>query len=74
MSTNPEPELWATCAFCHRTLPLGEAINEGWVPAWWLGAGQHPDPACADCIVKHLDEDSDGELVLKPGHALPESE
>jgi hypothetical protein len=27
--------------------------------------------ACTDCAAKHLEEAADGEMVLRPGHALP---
>jgi hypothetical protein len=32
MSTHPDPEFWATCVWCRRTVPLGEALDEGWTP------------------------------------------
>jgi hypothetical protein len=74
MNTQPEPEHWATCVWCPRTVPLGEAIDEGWTPEWWHGEVSHSAPACTSCAAKHLEEDADGEMVLKPGHPLPEGE
>ena len=34
MIAQREPERWATCAWCRRTVPLDKAIDEGWVPDW----------------------------------------
>jgi hypothetical protein len=74
VNTQPEPEHWATCAWCRRTVPLGEAIDEGWIPDWWDGDTCHSAPACASCAAKHLYEAPDGEMALRPGHDLPEGE
>ncbi len=41
MIAQPEQERWATCAWCRRTVPLGDAIDEGWVPDWWDGDTCH---------------------------------
>jgi hypothetical protein len=73
VTTEAEPEHWATCAWCRRTVPLGEAIDEGWLPEWWHGDVAH-GPACPSCAAKHLEDDCAGEMVLRPGHALPEGE
>ena len=74
MTTQPEPERWATCAWCRRTVSLDEAIDESWVPDWWHGDVSHSVPACTSCTAKHLEVDADGETVLRPGHSLPEGE
>ncbi len=70
----PEPERWATCAWCRRTVPLEEAIDEGWLPDWWHGDDCHSSPACPTCAAEHLEDDGTGEMVLRPGHPLPEGE
>lgn len=63
-----DEETWVTCCWCRRTLPLDEAIDEGWVPDWWDGDVNHGEPACAECAAAHLELASDGEMALRPGH------
>jgi hypothetical protein len=70
-----EPEAWVTCAWCRRTLPLTEAIDEGWWPDWWDGDTCHDSSACPTCAANHhLQQDGDGEMGLRTGHPLPEDE
>lgn len=65
----------ATCAWCRRTVPLGQAIDEGWFPEWWDQSGVcHSRPTCPVCAAKHLQEDESGEMGLRPGHPLPEEQ
>jgi len=72
MIARPEPERWATCAWCRKTVTLGAAIDEGWIPEWWHGNECHSSPTCTACAAEHLHDDGTGELVLRPGHPLPE--
>lgn len=72
MTTESEPEYWATCCWCRRTVPLDEAIDEGWEPDWWNGDVNHSEPACTSCAAIHLQEEADGEMALRPGHPLPQ--
>jgi pimeloyl-ACP methyl ester carboxylesterase len=48
--------------------------GEGWIPDWWVADTCHSSPACMSCAAKHLERDRDGEMVLRPGHPLPEGE
>jgi len=62
---------WATCCWCHRTVTLAEAVDEGWCPSWWVGELEQSEPVCTSCEQKHLQESSDGEMELKPGEVVP---
>ncbi len=74
MIAQREPERWATCPWCRRTVPLDQAIDEGRCPEWWDGDTGHSSPACATCAAEHLERAPDGEMTLRPGHPLPEGE
>ncbi len=74
MTTQPEPERWATCAWCRRTVSLDQAIDEGWIPDWWDGDTCHDSPACTTCAAEPLERAPDGEMALRSGHPLPEGE
>jgi hypothetical protein len=50
---------------------VGEGIELGWYPDFWVGDTNYQGPICPECQSEHLETDTDGEYVLKQGHALP---
>jgi hypothetical protein len=60
------------CCFCERDVEsIDEAVHLGWYPDFWVGNLNYQGPVCPECQSEHLDTDTDGEFVLKQGHALP---
>jgi len=58
------------CALCGTFMPGGSvemAIDEGWIPSFWIDDDSEDGPACGKCVKEHLTADpDDGEFVLKP--------
>jgi hypothetical protein len=54
-----------TCYFCGRQVPFQVAIEEGWVPDFWLEEEASADSAaCPDCAAEHL-TDFERDAILK---------
>jgi len=61
------------CCFCHEQSEQEDAIECGWIPAFWTQEKEWEGPVCVPCTTKHLffmQEHNDFELL--PGHDLPE--
>jgi len=53
------------CSICGIELDtIGEAIDQGWVPAFYEGEIEH-GPACSSCTDAMLFMDQDGEMSVK---------
>lgn len=54
-----------TCYFCGAVEQLVEdAVDDGWIPSFWVGDEEELSPVCASCQAEHLREGKDGELEL----------
>lgn len=56
------------CTLCDdgTVADIDEAIEEGWMPTFWIGEDEQLGEVCPTCIEKYLEEGMDGEYELKP--------
>ena len=55
------------CTLCERTVTkMDEAIDDGWMPQFWIGEEEQYGEVCPTCIEKYLEQGMDGEYELKP--------
>ncbi len=62
------------CALCGRAEDEDRAIEDGWVPDYWVTETVRRDnPVCPACAREHM-EGFDVEPILKPGHLIAAGE
>jgi hypothetical protein len=60
------------CCFCQAELESpDDAVDLGWVPAFWHELVEYAGPICPDCRARRLSQDENGKYNLKPGYAVP---
>lgn len=53
------------CAFCNAFVPsVPAAIDADWIPSYWRGDEEVPDPVCPGCVAALLVTDDNGEFML----------
>lgn len=49
-------DIIVTCSFCRRSTDMETAVDDGWVPEFYIDANTAgPGPACSACAGRHLD-------------------
>jgi hypothetical protein len=60
------------CCFCGRFEEEEDAIENGWIPAFWAQDKEWKGPVCGPCTTQHLSANQEHQdFELLPGHELP---
>lgn len=53
------------CDFCRKQVEsVEDAIGNDWLPSYFDGEDEQPNPVCPDCAAKCLRQAADGEMEL----------
>ena len=61
------------CCFCCRHEEEEDAIEDGWIPAFWAQGKEWEGPVCGVCTMQHRGVNHEhGDFELLPSHEVPD--